>query len=275
MKPALQPPATLAIPYCLIELGSLRPDPAQPRTRFHRIAELADSIRTYGLLKPILVAPHGSEYLVIAGERRYRALVQLHASGQLVSTAIPCCVADSTKCELLKLALIENLQREELTMWDAGRVFELMSENGATQREISGWIGKSLGYVANCLLCWRGLAPSVRDKLAASQGALTVRDVLKLASLTDEFGEPDCVAQEKALLLRMNYSPERTPRQRVHQERESKRTEASTVWDRYSRLRDGKISLSHLTGAEREFLGSVLAFLAGYRRSLTDRSYTP
>lgn len=134
----------------LVPLDRLRPNPRQPRRYFDEgaLRELAESIRSRGLIHPIVVTPDqdGQHYLILAGERRYRAalLVGLDAVPVLVRTDDP-----------LEIALIENLQRENLTpLEEAEGLARLAQQFGYSHDELAGLIGKSRPYVSNTLaLC--------------------------------------------------------------------------------------------------------------------------
>jgi ParB family transcriptional regulator, chromosome partitioning protein len=127
----------------------LTPGTAQPRRSFddESLIELSDSIRQHGLLQPILVrrSPHsGDMYEIIAGERRWRAAqrAQLHE--------VPVIILDLTDIEALEIALIENLQREDLNAVDEARGYQrLLEEFGHTQEKLAKALGKSRPHIAN------------------------------------------------------------------------------------------------------------------------------
>src|SRR3989344_271151 len=138
-----------------IEIEKIKPNPLQPRREFEESAlrELAESIRAYGLLQPVVVirkereVPHGRlvDYELLAGERRLRACKIAGLS------QIPVIIReDTTDKAKLELALVENLQREDLNPIEKARAFKrLMDEFGMRQREIAEKIGKSREVVAN------------------------------------------------------------------------------------------------------------------------------
>lgn len=131
----------------MLDISSISPLPGQPRIHFDEgaLTELAESIRTRGVIQPIIVRPRGDgRYQLVAGERRWRAAqkAQLHA--------IPAIVRDLDDRETTALALIENLQREDLNPVEEARAYRRLSdEDGMTQAEIAGMIDKSRSHVAN------------------------------------------------------------------------------------------------------------------------------
>ncbi|MEK7380995.1 MAG: ParB/RepB/Spo0J family partition protein [Gemmatimonadota bacterium] len=131
-----------------LPVTAIRPNPFQPRRELDPSAlnELAASIEASGLLQPVLVRPHGSEYELIAGERRWRAVQQL---GWKV---IPAVVREVDDRALLTLALIENLQRDDLSPIDEAVGYRrLIDEFGVAQGEVARLVGKSRPTVANSL----------------------------------------------------------------------------------------------------------------------------
>ena len=153
-----------------IPVGELDPNPDQPRRTFSEesIAQLADSIREQGVLQPLLVAPSaGGRYLIIAGERRFRA------GREAGLETLPCIVKDIDVIRQREIALIENLQREDLNPLEAARgIRALMDQCGYTQEKVSARLGKSRPAVANMLRLLSlpdEVAEMVRDDLL-SQG---------------------------------------------------------------------------------------------------------
>ena len=133
-----------------IPLDLLRPNPEQPRHTFDEtaLAELADSISRHGVLQPLLVSEDGAEgYVVIAGERRWRAA---RLAGL---TTVPAVIRERLGArDELALALVENLQRRDLSPLEEARAFEhLRSEHGLSQAEIAAQVGMDRSTVANAL----------------------------------------------------------------------------------------------------------------------------
>ena len=132
-----------------IAVGQLDPNPDQPRQTFddESMAQLAESIRDQGVLQPLLVVPSGGgRYRIIAGERRFRA-------GRMAGLdTLPCIVKDIDVIRQMEIALIENLQREDLNPMEAAKGIQaLMKQCGYTQEKVSARLGKSRPAVANLL----------------------------------------------------------------------------------------------------------------------------
>ncbi|HEV8470366.1 MAG TPA: ParB/RepB/Spo0J family partition protein [Candidatus Limnocylindria bacterium] len=131
-----------------IPLEKIVPNPAQPRMTWHEdtLAELGASIREHGVLQPILVRPAGDEYEIIAGERRWRA------SKLAGKETIPAIVERFDDATALEIALIENLQREDLSPLDEAVIYKKMTgELGYSIRNLATKLGKDKGYVENRL----------------------------------------------------------------------------------------------------------------------------
>lgn len=132
----------------LVDPAVIAPNPFQPRRNFDsdRINELADSIRSSGLLQPLLVRQKGAGFELIAGERRLRAALKLGLP------EVPVIVKDVADSESMQLALIENLQREDLNPIEEAHAFErLQTDFDLTQDDIAQRVGKSRPSVANSL----------------------------------------------------------------------------------------------------------------------------
>ncbi len=132
----------------MIALIDIDPNYEQPRKKFDEDAlkELADSIKVHGVIQPIVVTPIGKRYMIIAGERRFRA------SRMAGKTEIPAIVRNYTPQQIKEISLIENLQREDLSPIEAARAIKtLMTEFNMTQEVAADRIGKSRSAVANTL----------------------------------------------------------------------------------------------------------------------------
>jgi len=131
-----------------IMLTDIFPNPDQPRTVFddNKLLELADSIKEHGLLQPILVKPEGNRYYIIAGERRFRATKIAGLE------RISCIVRDCTEQEMTERALIENIQRADLSPVEEGLAYSrLIEEYGLTQDQVAKRVGKGRPTIANLL----------------------------------------------------------------------------------------------------------------------------
>jgi len=163
-----------------IPVGELDPNPDQPRRSFsdEGISQLADSIREQGVLQPLLVAPSsGGRYMIIAGERRYRA------GREAGLETLPCIVKDIDVIRQREIALIENLQREDLNPIEAAQgIRSLMLQCGYTQEKVSSRLGKSRPAVANLLRLLQ-LPDEVTEMV--KDGLLTAGHARVLAGLAD------------------------------------------------------------------------------------------
>lgn len=163
-----------------LELTSISPNPFQPRRAFDpaQLEELAQSIREFGLLQPILVRKVGTGYELVAGERRFRA-------SQLIGLkTISAIVKNLSDKEIAEMALIENLQREDLNFFEEAEGYaKLIKEFGITQDEIAQRMGKSQSTIANKLRLLN-LSPAIRQEISIS--VITERHARALLKLNDE-----------------------------------------------------------------------------------------
>jgi ParB family chromosome partitioning protein len=160
-----------------LKVLDIDPNPLQPRKEFdnEKIQEMADSIRQHGVLQPIVVKPMGRRYVLVAGERRWRA------SKLAGIQTIPAVVMDMDDQKMMEIALIENLQREDLNPMEAARGMRmLMQEHRLTQEEIALRLGKSRPAVANSLRLLN-LSEGIQDMI--SQGKLSPGHARTLLSL--------------------------------------------------------------------------------------------
>ena len=132
-----------------IKLSNIRPNKNQPRKEFDedRIKALSDSIKNVGVLQPIVLKPiEDNNYMIIAGERRYRASI---LAGK---EEIPAIIKDIPIKDIMEIALIENLQREDLNSIEEALAYKNLIENyKVTQEELSEAVGKSRPYITNTL----------------------------------------------------------------------------------------------------------------------------
>jgi ParB family chromosome partitioning protein len=189
-----------------IPINKIRLNPFQPRKDFEpeKLAELMQSIKTYGLLQPIIVRVVEGGYQLVAGERRLRAC------SQLGWTEIPAVVRELSENAMATMALIENLQRENLSFLEEAAGYErLLREFGLTQEVLAQRLGKSQSTIANKLRLLK-LPEKVKEKLLKEE--LTERHARALLKL------PDAAAQEKILneICNLNYTVKQTE-QRVEE----------------------------------------------------------
>ena len=166
----------------MVEIDHISPNPDQPRKQFNQqtLNELADSIREKGIIQPIIAEDRGDgTYIVVAGERRYRAA---RLAGL---TEVPVVSQDFTEDEKLEIALIENIQREDLNPIDEARALQhAIEQSGITQEQLAKRLGKSRPAIANALRLLR-LESEMQDALA--EGTITPGHARALLALSDDF----------------------------------------------------------------------------------------
>lgn len=165
----------------LLKVAELEPNRKQPRRDFNEqaLAELADSISQHGVLQPLLVRPlMGGGYQIVAGERRWRA------SRMAGLEEVPAVVREMSDSQVMELALIENLQREDLNSLEEAEGYRsLMESYGMTQDDVAKTVGKSRPAVANALRLLN--LPEDLQKLVSS-GVLSAGHARALLSFPDE-----------------------------------------------------------------------------------------
>jgi len=130
----------------LVPIEDIQPNPKQPRQSLGDLSELTASIREKGVLEPILVRKVGGHYQVIAGERRYRAAVEAGLS------EMPCVVRETTDAEMMELALVENLQRKDLSPFEEADGLKTLAEAyGYTHELMAQKLGKSRSMITETL----------------------------------------------------------------------------------------------------------------------------
>ena len=131
-----------------LRINEIEPNAGQPRKHFNdeKLAQLAESIKQHGVVQPLIVQKDGNTYKIVAGERRWRA------SRLAGLQTIPVIIRDLSSKQVMEIALIENLQREDLNPIEEAEAYEkLMDEYGMTQEEISVTVGKSRPAIANSI----------------------------------------------------------------------------------------------------------------------------
>lgn len=188
-----------------LRISEIEPNREQPRKKFddESISALAESIKQHGILQPLLVRPYGSGYQIVAGERRWRAARMLGLS------EVPVQIKDLSDLEAMQLALIENLQRENLNPVEEAKGYsELVESFGMTQEDVAKTVGRSRSSVANAmrllalpdevlemlengeltvghgkaLLAFDDKEKMIEAAKKAAQGLLNVRSLEKMAS---------------------------------------------------------------------------------------------
>ncbi len=178
-----------------IEIALIHPHPEQPRRHFDEgaLQELAESISKRGVIQPIIVRPHGGGFQIVAGERRWRAAqrAQLHR--------IPAIVRDFDEAETLEIALIENIQREDLNPIEEAKAYrKLIGQFDHSQEALARLVGKSRSHIANLM--------RLLDLPEGVQQAVTEQR-LSMGHARALIGAPDCeglarTVEQKGLSVR-------------------------------------------------------------------------
>jgi len=170
----------------MMPVSSIEPHLDQPRRHFDEeaLAELAASIQARGMIQPIVVRPHGHRYQIVAGERRWRAAQKAHLH------EVPAIVRDLDDAESLEIALLENIQRQDLNAIEEAEAYrKLVAEYGHTQEALGRLVHKSRSHIAN-LLRLLDLPAKVRALVAS--GALSMGHARALVTAAD----PEALAEE-------------------------------------------------------------------------------
>ena len=173
----------------IIPINQIEPNPDQPRVEIGDLTELAGSIKEKGVLEPLLVKPKGDgTWMIIAGERRWRA------SNLAGLREVPCIELDIDEKSIAEIALIENLQRKDLSIWEvADGLAALSTRYGYTHEEIARKIGKSRSTVTESFAI-AGLPNSIREKCL--QNELNAKStLLEIARQFDEKAMHDFITQ--------------------------------------------------------------------------------
>ncbi|WP_270167019.1 ParB/RepB/Spo0J family partition protein [Paenibacillus sp. SYP-B4298] len=172
-----------------VSLSQLRPNPYQPRKTFDddSIKELAESIKQHGVIQPIIVRSVLKGYEIIAGERRFRA------SSLIGSQTIPAVVRSFSDQQVMEIALIENLQREDLNAIEIAIAYQaIMEKFGLTQEELSLKVGKSRSHIANFLRLLT-LPDEIKDDV--SRGTISMGHARALVGVKQEAVRKDLASK--------------------------------------------------------------------------------
>lgn len=188
-----------------IAVADIHPNPAQPRRHFSEesLDELAQSLKRHGLIQPILVRPHGAGYQIVAGERRWRAAqrAQLHQ--------VKAVVRELSDEETLEIALIENIQRQDLNPIEEAEAYrKLCTDFGHSQNELAAIVEKSRSHVANMMRLLelptlvRELVIEGKLSMGHARALLASEDAVRLAAVVVKQGLS--VRQTEALVKKNN-----------------------------------------------------------------------
>ena len=163
-----------------IDINEIKPNMHQPRRNFDedKLEELAESIEQHGLIQPIILRSAGQGYEIVAGERRWRAARMIGLK------ELPCIIRELTDEENMLLAIIENMQREDLNpIEEAEGLKQMIDTYGLTQEQVSRGVGKSRPYITNSL---RLLKLPTKLRYMTAEGRLSVGHARALAAIKDE-----------------------------------------------------------------------------------------
>ena len=165
--------------FAELEIEDVRPNPFQPRTKFddQTIDELAQSIKESGIVQPIIVAPQEDHYMIIVGERRWRAAQKAGLR------KVPVLIRNIPKDKQLEISLIENIHREELNALEIAQAYQrLIDDHGYAQHELADKVGKDRSSVTNYLRLLK-LPQEIQDRL--SGGEISMGHARALLALED------------------------------------------------------------------------------------------
>ena len=217
-----------------VHVKSIKPNPYQPRKVFDEVAikELSDSIKEHGILQPIIVRKTGMTYEIVVGERRFRA-AKLAGLEE-----IPAVVRELTDEETMELAILENLQREDLTPIEEAEAYHNLMENlKLTQEQLAFRLGKSRSHIANHVRLL-SLPKKIRDTI--SEGKLSMghgRTLLGLRTKEQMKAVAERVLKE-GLNVRQLERLVQTINENVPRETKKKEIEDLFLVERESTLRD-------------------------------------
>lgn len=235
-----------------ISLDEIRPNPYQPRKTFDNksLKELSESIKENGVFQPIIIRKSVNGYEIIAGERRFRA------SKLAKKKTIPAIIRDFDEAQMMEVAVLENLQREDLTPLEEAQAYEMLQKNlGLTQAEVSKRLGKSRPYIANYL---RLLTLPQKTKRLLQRGELSMGQARTLLGLKDKDSIDDLarkvvkngitVRQLELLVAKLNEK-EKKPKKKAIKKSAFIRASESQLTDKFGtsvNITEGKKGNGHL-----------------------------
>lgn len=266
IKVEISPDSVLNIP-----INDVVPNPDQPRKQFNEEAlqELALSVKEHGILQPILVEEYApSKYMIIAGERRYKA-------AQIAGlTVVPVLVKNFSLMQKLEVALIENVQRENLNSIEEAQAFHyLISKSGMTQEEVAKKVGKQRSTVANSLRLLQ-LPEDIQDEvIAGTLSAGHARAILSLVNPSDRFLLKSKIIENNLSVRQAEVLAEQLNEgKKIILKKKTKQKDSSIqiVEDKFlnvfktrvelkGNLKRGKIEISYTSSQELERLYSLLS----------------
>ena len=229
-----------------VSVSSIQPNPEQPRRSFdpEELQALADSIAAHGVLQPVVVVEDGEGFVLIAGERRLRAVTHLGYQ------TIPAVVRTANEQERLELALVENIQRSDLNALDEARAYRhLIDDFGLTQERVAERVGRSRPAVANTL---RILETSRLVQTAVADGTISGGHAKALAGLDDHTRQDVLLASVVARSLSVRQTESLVAASREEAPGTTK-----------ARAREADPDIQHMEAQMREALGTKVSIASG------------
>lgn len=201
-----------------IDINNIKPNASQPRKSFdeEKLRELADSIQQHGLIQPVVLRKAVKGYEIVAGERRYRA-------ARLIGLKeIPCIVKTLSDEENMLLAIIENMQREDLNpIEEAEGLKQMIDKYGLTQEQVSISVGKSRPYISNSLRLLklpdvvRTLTAEGKISMGHARALVTVKDEERQIRLAERAAAEGLSVREMEKLAAASDKPKSAPKKQV------------------------------------------------------------
>ena len=254
-----------------IDINDIKPNENQPRKVFDdvKLQELANSIKEHGLIQPVILRQAKKGYEIVAGERRWRACRKAGLK------EIPCMIKELTDEQNMLVAIIENMQREDLNpIEEAEGLNQMISSFGMTQEEVSKSVGKSRPYITNSLRLLK-LPQDVRDMV--SEGKLTTGHARAIAGIGDRerqiqlaeyvIKEELSVREVERLIKEQHSSKKKNPRRKAEKSADVKRVEEDLKHIMGTKVslnqsgRKGKIEIEYYSRDELERLIELLKSL--------------
>lgn len=254
-----------------ININDIKPNENQPRKVFDdvKLQELANSIKEHGLIQPVILRQAKKGYEIVAGERRWRACRKAGLK------EIPCMIKELTDEQNMLVAIIENMQREDLNpIEEAEGLNQMISSFGMTQEEVSKSVGKSRPYITNSLRLLK-LPQEVRDMV--SEGKLTTGHARAIAGIGDRerqiqlaeyvIKEEMSVREVERLIKEQHSSKKKNPRRKAEKSADVKRVEEDLKHIMGTKVslnqsgRKGKIEIEYYSRDELERLIELLKSL--------------
>lgn len=254
-----------------ININDIKPNKDQPRKTFdeEKIGELAESIKEHGLIQPVVLRKSGKGYEIVAGERRWRACRKAGLK------EIPCIIKELTDEENMLIAIIENMQREDLNpIEEAEGISQMVTVFGMTQEQVSKSVGKSRPYITNVL---RLLKLPQEVQAMVSDGQLSAGHARALAGLSskkkqielaEKIGAEGLSVRETEKLLKEESTPAKRPAKRkaeknadVKRVEEDLKTVLGTKVNLAMNGKKGKIEIEYYSREELDRLIDLLKTL--------------